>query len=215
MWLPTKYTYSHNRSFAAIAAGKYDNLRVMAGDSQAQQLAPKVPPTHAWLRAKAAATTPTGSDSDSGPRSTALGDTSAACFYFAQGLTDQHVALGKKPPIIGILNMAIGGSMIEEWITNEVAQKCFGASRVAEGRSHMLWDVNTVPFLDMTVRGWLWYQGENNCGGLHGNSAQSAGYGCMMPALVASWRKAWSVEPGTTDPTAPFGIVGISQVKNM
>ena len=31
-----------------------------------------------------------------------------------------------------------------------------------------------------------------------------------MPALVSSWRAAWSATPGTTDPEAPFGICTLS-----
>lgn len=31
-----------------------------------------------------------------------------------------------------------------------------------------------------------------------------------MPALVAAFRSAWSVTPGTTDPLAPFGLVSLS-----
>ena len=50
----------------------------------------------------------------------------------------------------------------------------------------------------------------SNAGSLHGNSAKSAGYGCLMPALIASWRKAWSASPGTTDPLAPFGLCSLS-----
>ena len=34
MWLPLKYTYHHNSSFRNIAAGKYANIRMAAGDSQ-------------------------------------------------------------------------------------------------------------------------------------------------------------------------------------
>lgn len=32
----------------------------------------------------------------------------------------------------------------------------------------------------------------------------------MMPKLIALWRAAWSVTPGTTDPLAPFGICTLS-----
>lgn len=32
----------------------------------------------------------------------------------------------------------------------------------------------------------------------------------MMAKLVSSWRKIWSVEPGTTDPLAPFGVVSLA-----
>jgi hypothetical protein len=44
----------------------------------------------------------------------------------------------------------------------------------------------------------------------HGNSANKAGYGCLMPALVAAFRAAWSVVPDTTDALAPFGVVSLS-----
>ena len=33
------------------------------------------------------------------------------------------------------------------------------------------------------------------------------GYSCMMPAMIAQWRKFWSVEPHTTPSDAPFGLV--------
>ena len=39
----------------------------------------------------------------------------------------------------------------------------------------------------------MYYQGENNCGGLHGNSGTASqppsGYACMMPKLVELFRK--------------------------
>ena len=44
----------------------------------------------------------------------------------------------------------------------------------------------TTPFVDMTVKGFLWYQGENNMGGVKGNSAASLGYACNQKALVVS-----------------------------
>ena len=63
-------------------------------------------------------------------------------------------------------------------------------------------------------------QGENNCGGLHGNSGVEAssataaqpasGYACMMEQLVTLWRERWSATAGTTDPAAPFGVVSLS-----
>jgi hypothetical protein len=45
----------------------------------------------------------------------------------------------------------------------------------------------------MTIKGWAWYQGENNMHNLFGNSAQGTGYACLMPKLVADWRKVWAV----------------------
>ena len=66
----------------------------------------------------------------------------------------------------------------------------------------------------MRVRCRVYYQGENNAGGLHGNAGTKdqppSGYACMMPKLVSLFRKEWSKEPGTTEPTAAFGIVSLS-----
>jgi hypothetical protein len=61
-----------------------------------------------------------------------------------------------------------------------------------------------------TVKGFVWYQGENNMGGTKGNSIDHVGYACNQQALVEGWRKIWSSTPGTTDPLAPFGIVTLA-----
>jgi hypothetical protein len=45
--------------------------------------------------------------------------------------------------------------------------------------------------------------GVNACG----NILNKTGYGCMTKAMLEAWRGAWSVEPGTTDPEFPFGLV--------
>lgn len=113
---------------------------------------------------------------------------------------------------VGLVHTAWGGSMIEEWLTDEAIATCNG---VAIGdNNENLFDTNVKPYLGMTLAGWVWYQGENNCGGLHGNvgteSQPPSGYACMMAALVGLWRKAWSVEANTTDPQAPFGVVSLS-----
>lgn len=67
-----------------------------------------------------------------------------------------------------------------------------------------------APFVNTTVKGFLWYQGENNCGGTMGNSAAGVGYGCQLPAMIAEWRRQWSAVEGTTDKLAPFGIVTLA-----
>jgi len=36
----------------------------------------------------------------------------------------------------------------------QVAATCIGADRATH--NHILWDVNVRPFLDMSVKGWLW-----------------------------------------------------------
>jgi hypothetical protein len=96
-----------------------------------------------------------------------------------------------------------------------------------------------LPFVDMTVKGWVWCecsqhrletanteqctaslsltmaclhadQGENNMPGRKGNSAADEGYSCSQRVLIEGWREIWSKIPGTTDPRAPFGIVTLA-----
>ena len=75
---------------------------------------------------------------------------------------------GAEVTPLGLIGTAIGGSVIEEWTTNSTTAGCKNASM---GRgSQTLWDSKVVPYLNMTVKGWLWYQGENNMHGVHGNS---------------------------------------------
>jgi hypothetical protein len=75
-----------------------------------------------------------------------------ACWYFAQGLAD----LGVSTPI-GIADTAIGGQRIEEFMINSTMSRC---SAVGTG----VWDAQltgqqVAPFMDMTLKGWVWYQG--------------------------------------------------------
>jgi hypothetical protein len=99
MWLPLKYTFSRNKSVAAIAQGKYDNIRLMAGDSQHSN-------THPWKTAKQSI-----ADGNASSPSYSLFDFSAACFYFAQELTDL-LQSGDGVVPLGMINTAIGGSMV-------------------------------------------------------------------------------------------------------
>ena len=97
-----------------------------------------------------------------------------------------------------------------------------------------LYGKQTLPFVDMSIKGWLWYrkiamlsrfrracrlanllsitiaEGENNMGGTKGSALANIGYSCEQKALVAGWRRVWSETPGTTDPMAPFGIVTLA-----
>lgn len=43
--------------------------------------------------------------------------------HFAEAITDQFVGAGKELPVLGLLNLAIGGSMIEEWMENDVVSR--------------------------------------------------------------------------------------------
>jgi hypothetical protein len=47
---------------------------------------------------------------------------------------------------------------------NTTLATCKNTSLIGAGQQS-LWDKNVVPYLSMTVKGFLWYQGENN---MHG-----------------------------------------------
>lgn len=146
---------------------------------------------------------------------TGLMDFGAACWYFGQKITDLGVAAGDltnsgEAIPIGLINTAIGGQRIEEYQVNDTINgptMCGGAPSEWNG---MLFAKMIMPFVDMTTYGFLWYQGENNMGGLKGNSVAKVGYACNQKALVDGWRKIFSSTAETTDPLAPFGIVTLA-----
>jgi len=214
MWLPVLHTYWRNETARNISLGTYANLRLMAGasgykvrpTSQAREPATGIPwpapyggvnGSNPWLTAAQAA--PEGCiDAGSCP----LFNMGATCWYFAQGLAD----LGVTTPI-GIADTAIGGQRIEEFMVNSTANAC---AMIGTGVwTGQLTGQQVVPFMDMTLKGFVWYQGENNMGNVKGNAMDGVGYACAMKQLITSWRAAWSATPGTTDPLAPFGVVAL------
>ena len=148
-----KYSFARNISLDKIASGALDTIRVSAGDSQKSNTWP-------WLTAKQAAAAVNLTS-----RSGGLFDFSAACWYFAQELTElmSEAAFEERDGTvvpIGILDTAIGGSRIEEWTTNDTIATCANAS--LSSSNQMLFDENVRPYVGMTVKGFAWYQGENN-----------------------------------------------------
>jgi hypothetical protein len=99
MWLPMGFSYSRNYTAANISSGKFSNIRLMAGDSQHANAWP-------WATAKDAVNA-------THMETSKLFQFSAACWYFAEALTLEFEAAGKTPPTLGLVNTAIGGSMIE------------------------------------------------------------------------------------------------------
>ena len=85
-----------------------------------------------------------------------------------------------------------------------------GAGGQTTGGQGGLWNAMVQPLLNMTIRGLVFYQGENNVAYDMGNVRDRSGYACLMKTLVASYRQAWSAVPGTTDPAFPIGFVSIA-----
>eukprot|EP00040_Diaphanoeca_grandis_P010748 m.55060 g.55060 ORF g.55060 m.55060 type:complete len:657 (+) comp22015_c0_seq2:53-2023(+) len=188
MALPMSHTFSRNYTAANITAGKYSNVRLfgMAGNMN---------PTMAWIPVRDAV-------NDTYPDKSVLFTFSSTCWYYAEGLTNE---LGSEAPPLGLIHTAWGGSMIEQWLPNTTLATCKSAGQSSANEEW--WISRILPFVNMSIKGWLWYQGENNMHEPFG--AAIGGYGCMLPALIKLWRSTWSAEPGTTDPNAPFGLVFI------
>ena len=216
MWFPVKSTYNRNDTVAAIKAGKYNNIHLMAGNSGTSPTgwpagkggggfnAPYGAKggSNQWMTAAQAIADGASSGLQGGNMS--LFQFGATCWYFAQRLSE----LGVDVPI-GLANTAIGGQRIEEYMDNTTIGTC--SNRTGGGDyDGNLFAQQIVPFVDMTVKGWVWYQGENNMMGLKGNGRADMGYSCSQRVLIEGWRKAWSTTPGTTDPHAPFGIVTLA-----
>ena len=147
-------------------------------------------------------------------------DWPATCYYWAEALTDMMLAAGKPAPVLGLISAAMGGSSIEEWVTDEVCDQCNAVKNATKPRDAEMYALRIEPFAAMTLKGWLvsglpatvvcpdrfltcmirclrwepnrkYYQGEADAGVVMGNSKQGLGYGCQLPALVRSWRHSW------------------------
>ena len=201
MWLPVQYSFSRNKSVAAIKAGKFRNIRGLFSASAT------TPTSGEWKTAAQAIT-----DGNETHPTYSLFQVGAACWYFAQQLVER----GVKTPI-GIADTAIGGQRIEEFQNNATtyAGRIGCPDVVGETEQKTAWNgqlfaKQVMPFVDMTVKGFTWYQGENNMQNVKGNAASNVGYSCKQRELVKGWRSIWSTTPGTTDPLAPFGIVTLA-----
>ena len=159
----------------------------------------------------------------------ALFDQMAVCFYTFQWLTDSIVAAGGTPPPFGLVQTAIGGTMIEEWTPWQTqidsgcvnvtclcySQGCNSSQPLgpnctgALGNNGGLYHGQVEPHINVTIRLAIYFQGENNCGTNAGSALYGSGYGCLLPRMLAAWRAAWSATAGTTNALFPVGIVTI------
>ena len=200
MQLPLHYTYEADMRTAQVLAGRYGNIRTFLYEG-----VPADVPTYAtqvgnvsWYNITHSATLPPRTKRIYSP----FHEFSATCLHFAFSLVDET---DESVPI-GLIQSAVGGTRIEQWLDNSTFASC----AQPDGTGTKLYYGMVTPFVNTSVTGWLWYQGENNCAGIMGNSATSVGYGCFQVGLVDLWRRMWSVEPGTTSPTASFGLVTLA-----
>ena len=106
---------------------------------------------------------------------------SAVAWLFARTV---HRAVGIP---IGILNTNWGGTPIEFWMSADALNACPHPPPSSVGDSQAPtqgWNGMIVPLLRTSVRGVIWYQGENNAGQKNGAEL----YKCRFPAMIADWR---------------------------
>lgn len=203
MALETYYTFSADALKAEVVSEKqWSNVRHFMMGSMGNHYEATTPQfvtvqnsvladntTFVWHKLSDSAKLPS-KDSTSGQHS-AFAQFSSTCMYFAVELI---AALGDTTTPIGIIQSAIGGSQIEAWMDNKTLTQCSHeslAGGAVPGNSGRLFYGMIAPFVNMSLSGFLWYQGENNVYGTMGNSAAHTGYACELPAMVASWRSYW------------------------
>jgi len=116
--------------------------------------------------------------------------TSAAAYYFAK-----YVQEVLEVPV-GIIVSSLGGSAVEAWMSRETIQnfKEFDLSildndievKNPQQTPCVLYNAKIAPFLNYTIKGFLWYQGESN-------RLKPDLYAKLMPAFVSDLRSRWNV----------------------
>ena len=129
----------------------------------------------------------------------ALGGFSAVCFFYAMNIYDE---LGVP---LGLIDSAWGGTRVEAWSNHDALDSCDIEDSPQNSNSYM-WNAMIHPLTKMTVKGFLWYQGEANA------NWNMDKYSCTFPALINSWRMEFS-RMSNTSPNAPFGFVMLSTNK--
>lgn len=141
---------------------------------------------------------------------------SAVCWFYGKNLYDQL----KRP--IGLIATDWGGTPIEAWSSPDALQQCNitgdkvdhlylspEEEKFSGPSDHsVLYNAMIHPFLNMTIYGAIWYQGESN-------SHAPYTYNCTFPTMIDDWRSKWF--QGTdklSAPDFPFGFVQLSSTGN-
>lgn len=125
--------------------------------------------------------------------SESLAHVTAVGYFFGKGIQQ------KLDVPIGIISAAIGGTRVEAWTLPEAYQQSplFSSELKLKGRIDGIgpgeWYKKIIaPLVPFSVKGFLWYQGENNV------AIRDRKYAEKYALLVDAWRKAFHL------PDAPF-----------
>ncbi|CAG5130232.1 unnamed protein product [Candidula unifasciata] len=149
---------------------------------------------------------------------------SAVCWLFGKAI---HKELGYP---IGLVATDWGGTPVEAWSSPEALAECGVHSTTRskqpasfleyvnklplESRKRLLgpdnnsalWNAMIYPFLNMTIYGAIWYQGEADADGDKMNR-----YNCTFPTMIKDWRKNFHhSSERQTNATFPFGFVQLA-----
>ncbi|MGM9764573.1 MAG: sialate O-acetylesterase [Candidatus Cryptobacteroides sp.] len=153
----------------------------------------------------------------------AVGNTSATAYFFAEYLN----RILDVP--VGVIVSCWGGSRIEAWMNRETMSTFPGydLSYLDTKEKAPRWDspalmynAMVAPFVNYTIKGFLWYQGEANRG-------RAKEYAALQPAYVKMMRELWGLGelPFYYVQIAPYGydnpdavgsaLLREAQMKNM
>ncbi|XP_002124590.3 sialate O-acetylesterase-like [Ciona intestinalis] len=133
---------------------------------------------------------------------------SAVCWIYGRHLFD-----ALQVPI-GLVASSYGGTAVEAWSSPQALKECGleGNNKIRfndRNSNSVLWNAMIHPLLNMTIKGTIWYQGEQN---FHYHNAE---YACSFPAMIKDWRKNWyEGTGGQTHREFPFGFVQLSTVNS-
>ncbi|RYZ98498.1 MAG: sialate O-acetylesterase, partial [Sphingobacteriaceae bacterium] len=115
------------------------------------------------------------------PTKQSAGTISAVSYFFARKL---HTTLNVP---IGLVISAASGTNAEEWVSKETLQndpKLAVYNNLNKNNATQLYNGMISPLKNLPVKGFIWYQGENN----RGDSPMS-NYTNLNSALIKNWRE--------------------------
>jgi len=143
---------------------------------------------------------------------------SAVCWFYARDVYTKLAQFGKGTPI-GLIETTWGGQPIEHFSSQDALNKCMDPDKPV--KDSVIWNGQINPFVNTTIKGAIWYQGEANNGhpgGMRPNPPQWGGgaidgYNCTFPAMIDDWRLKWHEGTnGQTDSLLPFGFVQLGPI---